>query len=490
MTPETRLAELHRQLRLVHGSFLDEYPEQLMAAQFIPPDARVLEIGGNIGRNSCVIAALLDDSSNLVVLECDATAAQQLRDNRDANGQKFRICHSALSRRPLTQQGINTKPADVAPAGWKPVPTMTWEQLRRVHPLEFDTLVLDCEGAIYYILQDEPNFLQPFRRVLIENDFDDWEHKRYVDAQLERHGLRCVYRKDGGWGPCKHCFYEVWAKGTDKVGGSDAEHSGEHSAAKGTDKVSGSDAEDSGEDSVCVYTVYHATLYPSNFEGYSTKELREWFRLYAANEAVPKDFPDTKSLPPVIKEWELPWHDPLQQMNKMFNNSAMWHVWRNADSLPTTQFVGFSQYDIAIPRDSLRDFLRMTSHPRRVGYMFPYAWDAFRLDEALPLQFWDSLDLPVKLHELMAGRPAPLLHAAILPREGFEAMMEWLDAAKGTIVRALGHDVRHLAGTLERAMALWIAAHVHCGQLGPACHLKGCVHSPEQRLPDQYRGIP
>ena len=39
-----------------------------MAVQFIHPRAKVLELGGNVGRNSCLIGRLLNDSSELVVL--------------------------------------------------------------------------------------------------------------------------------------------------------------------------------------------------------------------------------------------------------------------------------------------------------------------------------------------------------------------------------------------------------------------------------------
>lgn len=242
----------------------------------------------------------------------------------------------------------------------------------------------------------------------------------------------------------------------------------------------------------CVYSVFHEAVYPDNYRGYTPEELRDWFRLYAVNEPVAKAIPEGAQLPPVVKEWELPWHDPVQQMTKMYNNSALWHVWRNAESLPDTDFVGFAQYDMTIPRDSLRDFINMGA-PSRVGYLFPYAWTDFRLDEALPLEFWETLlrstRLPVSLDQLMAGLPAPLMHGLILPRAAFDRMMQWLDGVKGLVVRRLGHDVRHLAGTLERAIAVWVAAHVHCGRLGPVCRFNNCVHSESQRLSDEYRGV-
>ena len=53
----------------------DELPEQLMITflevTFINPNDIVLEIGGNIGRNSYVIGKILNDRKNLMVIESD-----------------------------------------------------------------------------------------------------------------------------------------------------------------------------------------------------------------------------------------------------------------------------------------------------------------------------------------------------------------------------------------------------------------------------------
>ena len=60
-----QLSDLHSKLKLNYGNFSEEYPEQEMAVMYIKPDDIVLEIGGNIGRNSCIIGSLLNDSKNL-----------------------------------------------------------------------------------------------------------------------------------------------------------------------------------------------------------------------------------------------------------------------------------------------------------------------------------------------------------------------------------------------------------------------------------------
>lgn len=210
----SKLQQIHEQLKFRHGSLAEEYDEQLMAVTYIQPHARVLELGGNVGRNSCVIASMLHDSSNLVVVESDPRSAALLKDNRDLNGFRFAIEHAAVSARPLEQQGWITRPFDgerVTP-GWEAVATLTWPELVAKHGAGFDTLVADCEGALYHILQDDPHFLRGFSTVVIENDFEDIAHKEFVDAEFRRHGLKRVFSKPGGGGPCTDRFYEVWVR--------------------------------------------------------------------------------------------------------------------------------------------------------------------------------------------------------------------------------------------------------------------------------------
>lgn len=209
-----KLRIIHARLDFRHGSQQDEYPEQVLAAMFIGPGAKVLELGANIGRNSCVIASLLDNSANLVSVECDTLWAAMLRDNRDRNGLSFAIETAALSRRPLVQKGMDTKPGPPE-LGWTPVDVITWPDLRAKHGVDFDTLVVDCEGALYGILCDEPGFLSCFHTVVVENDYTDPAHKQFCDAEFRRAGLECVCsanRYDG-----MRDFYQVWKRAANTV---------------------------------------------------------------------------------------------------------------------------------------------------------------------------------------------------------------------------------------------------------------------------------
>ena len=206
------LSDIHSKLIFEGGSLMDEYPEQLMAVRFIKPENKVLEIGSNIGRNTLVIASLLENQSNLVTMESDPNTCITLQRNRDRNNYTFHIEKSALSYRKLIQQGWNTIVSDELLPGYFPVSTITYQDLEQKYDITFDTLVADCEGALYYILLDYPELLRNINTVIMENDYTDINHKIEVDRILTTFGLKRIYFQPGGWGPCYHNFFETWSR--------------------------------------------------------------------------------------------------------------------------------------------------------------------------------------------------------------------------------------------------------------------------------------
>jgi FkbM family methyltransferase len=208
------LQQIHQRVQLKHGSLHDELPEQYMAVRYLTGNEKVLEIGANVGRNTVVIQSILNTKNNtqFVTLECDPKSGALLKENRDLNRMSFQIENSALSKRKLIQKGWDTIVSDVVLDGYFAVQTITWEELRNKYNIEFDTLVLDCEGAFYYILQDMPEMLQNINMILMENDYYDITHKEYVDSILKQNHFTCVYQEAGGWGVCYSRFFETWKK--------------------------------------------------------------------------------------------------------------------------------------------------------------------------------------------------------------------------------------------------------------------------------------
>jgi len=212
--PNDRLNYIHSKLRIRHGSFNNELPEQKMVARYLSGRESILEIGGNIGRNSLIIAYILaqNNSNNLVVLESDPGIAARLITNRDLNGFNFHIEDAALSCRKLIQKGWDTIPSEVLQPGYKSVNIISYNQLVDKYNINFDTLVLDCEGAFYYILMDMPEILKNINLIIMENDYRDITHKNSVDSVLQKNNFTVDYSEAGGWGPCQSKFFEVWKK--------------------------------------------------------------------------------------------------------------------------------------------------------------------------------------------------------------------------------------------------------------------------------------
>jgi FkbM family methyltransferase len=206
------LSFIHSSLKLNYGSFNEELPEQKMAVRYLTGNEKVLEIGGNIGRNSLIIASILENHNNFVTLESDEDICKQLIENRNLNNFTFHIENSALSNRKLIQQGWNTIPSEILQTGFKWINTINYNQLKTKYNIDFDTLVLDCEGAFYYILMDMPEILNNIKLIIMENDYLDITHKNYIDEILIKNNFIVDYSERGGWGPCYNNFFEVWKK--------------------------------------------------------------------------------------------------------------------------------------------------------------------------------------------------------------------------------------------------------------------------------------
>jgi FkbM family methyltransferase len=217
-----KLSDLHSKLKLNYGNFDDAYQEQVMEVMYLKPDDIVLEIGGNIGRNSCIIASLLNDSKNLVVFESCSYLAEQLKENRDLNNFNFYVEDCAISKCVLYQEGWTTMPEHILYneelSTWKKIKTSTWSDIKNKYNNKcFNTLVADCEGALYYILRDEPTFLENFKKIIIENDFIAYNQKLAVDEEFKRFNFKRVYVSALNNPPplfeeISEYFYEVWEK--------------------------------------------------------------------------------------------------------------------------------------------------------------------------------------------------------------------------------------------------------------------------------------
>lgn len=218
-----RLAELHKKLKLRGGSFTDELEEQVMAALFLDRHHKVLEIGADVGTNTCIISSICDTPP--VVVECNNAVESTLRQNLESNGLGINLEMGALTKGRLIfkhsthyartgQSTVILEEGQPIPHGYSEIRSISYDYLvQKYH--KFDTVVADCEGAFYYIIQDFPEILDDISMLIIENDYKVKGQKDYVDQQLIDKGFIRVYHnilpKAYGFPHCDS-FYAVWKK--------------------------------------------------------------------------------------------------------------------------------------------------------------------------------------------------------------------------------------------------------------------------------------
>jgi FkbM family methyltransferase len=220
ISSEEKLNFLHENIKFDGNIKTKEYPEQLLSITYIKPTDIVLELGGNIGRNSCVISCILNDDKNLVTVECSNDYLPKLYKNRNNNNFNFYVEEAAISKQKLIQQNMITKPSEILEEGFSWIKTIHWKQFKNKYNKNFNVLVCDCEGALYYILRDEPTFLDNIERIILENDFLNDKQEKYTFNFIKEKGFKVIYEhgiKD--WKPftaknpiSKKNFYVVFSK--------------------------------------------------------------------------------------------------------------------------------------------------------------------------------------------------------------------------------------------------------------------------------------
>ena len=177
------------QLKQCYGLFHKKYPtipfykecgERLNAYYNINKSDVVLEIGGNFGSTSLIIADKLEKSSNLVVIEPCEKAIKELKLNKQKYNLPFHIYEGCISKKPLFQKKTNLlnlsywtnylEVTNQSKEGTKIIETSTIEELENKYNLRFNTLVIDCEGCYQQIFDEFPEILQQVSKILIEWD--------------------------------------------------------------------------------------------------------------------------------------------------------------------------------------------------------------------------------------------------------------------------------------------------------------------------------
>ena len=190
--------------------------EQMMTLRFLSKDAKVLELGGNIGRNSMLIGTLLNNKEHHVVLETSPDIANCLKRNRDQNNMRFHVEDAALSKRRLVQkrESWQTVSTDDNVEDTFVVRNITLPELQNKYGIQFDTLIADCEGGLFHLLQDDPSVLDNIKMIIVENDYFDQSKQEFVENLYIQKGFKKVYTENHPQVQMRHdmFFFEVWVR--------------------------------------------------------------------------------------------------------------------------------------------------------------------------------------------------------------------------------------------------------------------------------------
>lgn len=217
-----KLIDIHNGLSFTNKSQLNnEIPEQLMSVKHITPDSVVLELGGSIGRNSCIINNILDTKTNHVVIEPSTLELSMLQENRDSNNFEFFIENSAISKTPLYSLNWHTYPTHIPNS--VEVNIINYDDLLKKYKLKFNTLVIDNEGHFVGMLKDFPTILDGIKLLIIEHDFNTEDDLCYFKKTLTQSGftMKDMFLKNERYGPGMNwhdglttdpIFVSVWKK--------------------------------------------------------------------------------------------------------------------------------------------------------------------------------------------------------------------------------------------------------------------------------------
>jgi hypothetical protein len=222
MDLEQRLFELHNNLNFTNKYYLkQEIPEQLMVLKHIKPTDVVLEFGGSVGRNSCIISKILNDSNNLVTIEPNSNERLSLEQNRQLNNFHFKIEPNVLSNIPLYSIGWRTYKNIVHDSTF--VNNISWETLLNKYNLNFNVFIIDNEGNFVDNLKTFPTMLENINLLSIEHDFNSEYDLNYFINTMNKNGFRMIdkYMKNDKYGPginwgdgvqTDPIFVSVWKK--------------------------------------------------------------------------------------------------------------------------------------------------------------------------------------------------------------------------------------------------------------------------------------
>jgi FkbM family methyltransferase len=170
-----------------------EVQEQHDANAFIKPDDKVLELGARYGGVSITINKILKDKKNHVAVEPETKIWDALEHNRNRHYCEFQICKGAISNKPLKindggYQGFGNFTSLAKQAEDGDIPLFKISDFN----IDFNVLVVDCEGALENFYNENKDFFKNLRLILYERDRKEYCNYEYLEDEFKKLGFKVV----------------------------------------------------------------------------------------------------------------------------------------------------------------------------------------------------------------------------------------------------------------------------------------------------------
>lgn len=243
----------------------------------------------------------------------------------------------------------------------------------------------------------------------------------------------------------------------------------------------------------------HKTFYSKTVEGIPNEDLKKHVKFVCVNEKlIPKDIPSEFPVECIMNEYDIPEYEPFYQQNNFYQNSFFFNLMNVIDTLNLDQ-VGFFQYDMIFTPEIFEKIKTTCAEdPQSAIAFYPYPIEQL-FETIRPGVLWQSIlqqyanffDVQIDdVHKLETMKLA-LFHTFVIPVENYKRMMMFTKSVLENIMKFLGNDTRHIAGTLERVFALFLNLEIISGNMKEFVFIDGLVHDDVNlRLTDSFRGIP
>lgn len=170
-----------------------ETTEQSLCQKYIEPDCIVLELGARYGTVSKVINEKLLNRKNHVVVEPDDRVWSALERNKNHNNCEFGIIKGFISKQKFSLTNTDNYYGGYGSTAINNeasyIPSYTLDEIKRIHNLNFNTLVADCEGFLEIFFDENPELLDQLKLIIFEVDYPKKCNYGKIRENLKNHNF-------------------------------------------------------------------------------------------------------------------------------------------------------------------------------------------------------------------------------------------------------------------------------------------------------------